>query len=369
MKALEVNSINKYFGSNHVLKDVTFSMEKGEVLAIIGSSGGGKTTLLRSLTFLERIQKGSIKISGEIIVAEVECLEKPKKYIVQEWERKEKRSDCNCDSECSLKEAKSDNATALNSDLYTAENSEMISKKCSDINSESGAANAEKSCKICNKIKSICSFKLKKIVKNPITESVATTKSTYPNDDELRLKRLKMGLVFQDFNLFPHKTVIENLILAPMLIKKDIKDENGVVICNESMPEDKARELAMQILEKVGLSDKADSYPCDISGGQKQRVAIARALCMSPDILCFDEPTSALDPELTGEVLKVISNLRDSGVTMLIVTHEIMFAREVADTVIFLDGGRIVEMGEAKSVIDNPQEPRTIEFMDKILKA
>lgn len=306
-KILEVKQLNKYYGSNHVLKDISFDMEQGEVIAIIGSSGGGKTTLLRSLTFLERIQKGTIDIAGESIVREEQYIEKPKKYI---WVNKETKQ----------------------------ENEEVGETKLT----------------ILDKLKSKFAI-TKKLVKNPITEPFESVKSVYPSEDELREKRLKMGLVFQDFNLFPHKTVLENLILAPMLVKGKTREE--------------AEELARTQLEKVGLGDKADSYPCNISGGQKQRVAIARALCMQPEILCFDEPTSALDPELTGEVLKVISELRDSGVTMLIVTHEIMFAREVADKVIFLDGGVILEMGNAKEVIDNPQMDRTKAFMDKILKA
>ncbi len=248
MNILEVKNIQKFYGNNHVLKGIDLQMKEGEVVAIIGSSGGGKSTLLRCLTFLEKIQKGDISIGGE------------------------------------------------------------------------------------------------KIVDNGV----------YPKDKILRQKALQMGLVFQDFNLFPHKTVLENLILAPMLVKK--------------MSKEQATKLAMDNLAKVGLQEKANAYPSDISGGQKQRVAIARALCMSPTILCFDEPTSALDPELTGEVLKVIGELRKSNVTMLIVTHEIMFAREIADEVIFLDNGIVLESGNAKEVIDNPQKERTKLFMNSILK-
>lgn len=327
MKALEVKDINKYFGSNHVLKDVSFSIEKGEVLAIIGSSGGGKTTLLRSLTFLERIQKGSIEIGGEMIVDDVDIIEAPKKLIWQEINP----------SELSNKKTMAD------------DDSEKKHNKVTDV------------------INNFKNIKLKKLVKNPIMQSKITTKSVYLNEKELREKRLKMGLVFQEFNLFPHKTVLQNLMISPMIVKKTVLNDLGVaekvVICEEE-----AKTIALDILEKVGLTDKASAYPCEISGGQKQRVAIARALCMNPEILCFDEPTSALDPELTGKVLKVIGELKNTGVTMLIVTHEIMFAREIADTVIFLDGGKIVEMGDAKSVIDNPIEARTKAFMNKILK-
>ncbi|MBQ9715525.1 MAG: amino acid ABC transporter ATP-binding protein, partial [Clostridia bacterium] len=214
MEILKVENINKTFDDLHVLKGVSFGMNKGEVVAIIGSSGGGKTTLLRCLTFLEKADCGSITIDGDNIVADVEG------------------------------------------------------------------------------------------------------KSLYPNDEELRKRALKVGLVFQDFNLFPHLTVLQNCTLAPTSV---LKLDKAV-----------AEENARRVLEQVGLSDKVDAYPYQLSGGQKQRVAIARALCMNPSLLCFDEPTSALDPELTAEVLKVIKDLKDHGVTMLIVTHEIDFAREVA---------------------------------------
>ena len=165
--------------------------------------------------------------------------------------------------------------------------------------------------------------------------------------------RQKMGMVFQHFNLFPHKTILENITLAPIkLLKKD-----------KAEAEKEAREL----LKRVGLEEKADSYPSQLSGGQKQRVAIARALCMQPDLMLFDEPTSALDPEMVGEVLAVMKQLAADGMTMIIVTHEIGFAREVADRVIFMDGGYIVEEGTPKEVILNPKEPRTISFLNKVL--
>ena len=165
--------------------------------------------------------------------------------------------------------------------------------------------------------------------------------------------RENVGMVFQHFNLFPHKTVLENIMLAPVELKKATKDE--------------ARQRAIHMLEKVGMADKADTYPEQLSGGQKQRVAIARALCMTPDIMLFDEPTSALDPEMVGEVLQVMKQLAADGMTMVIVTHEMGFAREVADRVIFMDGGYIVEEGSPQEVLLNPQEARTIDFLNKVL--
>ena len=165
--------------------------------------------------------------------------------------------------------------------------------------------------------------------------------------------RENVGMVFQHFNLFPHMNVTQNLMLAPVELKKATKDE--------------ARQRAIHMLKKVGMADKADTYPEQLSGGQKQRVAIARALCMTPDIMLFDEPTSALDPEMVGEVLQVMKQLAADGMTMVIVTHEMGFAREVADRVIFMDGGYIVEEGSPQEVLLNPQEARTIDFLNKVL--
>ena len=160
-------------------------------------------------------------------------------------------------------------------------------------------------------------------------------------------------MVFQHFNLFPHMNVTQNLMLAPVELKKATKEE--------------AKERAIHMLNKVGMDDKAESYPEQLSGGQKQRVAIARALCMTPDIMLFDEPTSALDPEMVGEVLQVMKQLAADGMTMVIVTHEMGFAREVADRVLFMDGGYIVEEGTPQEVLLNPKEPRTIDFLNKVL--
>ena len=247
MAFLEVRKITKSFGRNHVLRGIDISLEKGEVLAIIGSSGGGKTTLLRCINFLEQADEGIIFINGKEI---------------------------------------------FNASLSPKE--------------------------------------LKEQIKN---------------------SRRYFGLVFQQFNLFPQYTVLENVKLAPSLAGLFSPEELDA----------KARE----IIDRVGLSSKLDQYPCQLSGGQQQRVAIARALIMEPDILCFDEPTSALDPELTGEVLKVIKSLKSSDTTMIIVTHEIGFARDVADKVMFIDGGIAIEKGTPTEVIDNPKVERTREFLSK----
>ena len=244
MTALEVNGLKKSFGKTDVLKGIDFSIDKGQVLVILGSSGGGKTTLLRCLNFLEIPQEGTIKVNGETI--------------------------------------------------FDAGRKDKISEK------------------------------------------------------EIRENRLHFGLVFQSFNLFPQYNVLKNVTLAPTLLKKGTEEETTAE--------------AKQLIAKVGLSDKEKNYPCELSGGQQQRVAIARALALKPDILCFDEPTSALDPELTGEVLKVIKSLKNSDTTMIIVTHEIEFAKNIADKIIFVDNGVILEEGTA-DIIDNPQNERTRNFL------
>ena len=265
MSYLEVKDIFKSFGETKVLKGVSFSVEKGEVVAIIGSSGSGKTTLLRCMNFLEFADLGTITVKGDL--------------------------------------------------LYDGEVERLAKKK----------------------------------MKN--------------NDKLLRKKRLHFGLVFQQFNLFPHKSVLENLMLAPVLMAKEnltFKERLNFIKSSEYSV---IREKALATLDRVGLLDKKDNYPCQLSGGQQQRVAIARALVMNPDILCFDEPTSALDPELTGEVLKVIRELKDSDTTMIVVTHEMEFARDVADKIIFMANGVIEEAGTPEEVFGNPKSEKTKAFL------
>ncbi len=257
MSILEVQHIQKTFERTQVLKDISFSMEKGQTVSIIGSSGSGKTTLLRCLNFLEQPDSGIIRVNGETLF----------------------------DS--------SDPATG--------------------------------------------------------------------KESEIRRKRLHFGLVFQSFNLFPQYTALQNVMLAGQLLAKEAPDYRAHKKEKLLAIEQQARDL----LGQMGLSDRMGNYPHQLSGGQCQRVAIARALALTPDILCFDEPTSALDPELTGEVLHVIRQLADQETTMIIVTHEMAFARDVADHVIFMDGGTILEQGSPREVIEHPREERTRQFLSR----
>ena len=252
MKLLEINHAQKSFNdaSLHVLKDISLSVEEGEVVAIIGPSGSGKSTLLRCATLLETMDGGDLIYLGN----------------------------------------------------YAARNNEA-------------------------------------------------GQSVYADKAQLKNIRGYFGLVFQNFNLFPHYSVLKNLTDAQINVLGRSKDD--------------AAKRGMALLEKMGLADKADAYPYQLSGGQQQRVAIARALAMDPQILFFDEPTSALDPELTGEILKVIRSLAEENMTMVIVTHEMAFARDVADRVIFMDGGVIVEEGDPKEVINHPKEERTKQFLSR----
>ncbi len=188
-----------------------------------------------------------------------------------------------------------------------------------------------------------------------ITDGLVVVDGHTMSDKKIDLNKIRenIGMVFQHFNLFPHLTVIENITIAPVELKK--------------MTKEAAREKAMELLNKVGLAEKAEAYPAQLSGGQKQRVAIARALAMNPDIMLFDEPTSALDPEMVGEVLEVMKQLAADGMTMVVVTHEMGFAREVADRVVFMDGGYIIEEGTPEEVFGHPKEERTISFLNKVL--
>ena len=249
MNILEINHCRKHFGDNEVLKDISLSVEKGNIVSIIGPSGSGKSTLLRCATLLETMDGGDLAYLGEY--------------------------------------AAKDNGNG----------------------------------------------------------------SVYASNEELKKIKSNFGLVFQNFNLFPNYSVLKNITEAPLIVQKRDKKE--------------VMEEAKILLEKMGLSDKADSYPHQLSGGQQQRVSIARALAMNPKMLFFDEPTSALDPELTGEILKVIKDLAAEHMTMVIVTHEMSFARDVSNHIIFMDGGVIVEQGAPNDVINNPQQERTKLFLSR----
>jgi len=247
---ISVRGLKKHYnkGAIKALDGVDVDIHKGEVVVIIGPSGGGKSTLLRSLNLLEEPTEGAVFFEGV------------------------------------------------------------------DITKKKDAEG-------------------KKI--------------------DINVVRQKMGMVFQQFNLFPHKTVIENMILAPVQLGR--------------LKEDEARAKAQKLLERVGLGDRADAYPIQLSGGQQQRVAIVRALCMDPDVMLFDEPTSALDPEMVGEVLDVMKQLAQEGMTMVVVTHEMHFAREVGSRILFLADGKLVEQGAPKQIFDNPQSPRLQDFLSKVL--
>ena len=247
MNVLTMKNVKKSFGDLQVLRDISLTVDEGQVLAIIGPSGSGKSTLLRCATLLTEMTDGSLYYLGE-----------------------------------------------------------------------------------------------------PAAES-KDGKAVYGDKNQLKKIRSAFGLVFQSFNLFPHYSVLKNLTDAQ------------ISVLGRSKADAEARAVAL--LEKMGLADKGNAYPCELSGGQQQRVAIARALAMDPQILFFDEPTSALDPELTGEILKVIRQLADENMTMVIVTHEMAFARDVADRVIFMDGGVIVEQGDPQEVINHPKEERTRQFL------
>ena len=257
MPILEVEHICKSFERTEVLKDISFSLEKGQAVSIIGSSGSGKTTLLRCLNFLERPDKGVLRVNGEV--------------------------------------------------LFDAGNAFTM------------------------------------------------------QESEIRRKRLHFGLVFQSFNLFPQYTAMENVMLAKELLAKEQPDSKA----KRKEIHEEIAEQAGSLLDQMGLSDRKNNYPHQLSGGQCQRVAIARALALQPDILCFDEPTSALDPELTGEVLRVIRELADQNTTMIIVTHEMAFARDVANQVIFMDDGIILEQGDPRQVFEHPKEERTRQFLSR----
>ena len=296
---ISVKNIYKNFGALNVLKGVSCNIQNGEKVAIIGPSGSGKSTLLRCMNLLEEPTMGEVWLDEDLLT-------EADPYLHEEILK------CSHTYQAALKK---------------------------------GATEEEALAKICQE------HSLKKM-EGP---SFAKAKKEYTKAHGININaaRQKMGMVFQHFNLFNNMTVLQNLILAPVQLKLQTKEE--------------ATEKAMSLLRRIGLEDKANVYPSTLSGGQKQRIAIVRALAMNPEVMLFDEPTSALDPEMVGEVLDLIKELADEGMTMVIVTHEMGFAREVADRVLFMDGGVIAEDAPPAELFGNPQNPRTKEFLSKVL--
>ncbi len=295
---ISVKNLHKYFGDLEVLQGVNLDVQKGDVVAVIGPSGCGKSTFLRCLNLLEQPTAGEIIFEGaHIFKNENIYLKRQLKELTRQYKQ--------------AKKAKDTEATAT------------LEKQCETLRAEYLALRAEE---------------------KQIEKHIAK---------QLNVHRQKIGMVFQQFNLFPHLTVLQNVTLAPVKLKKCTQEE--------------ANERAMTLLKKVGLEDKAEVYPSTLSGGQKQRIAIVRALAMNPDVMLFDEPTSALDPEMVGEVLKVMTELAKDGMTMIVVTHEMGFAKEVANRVIFMSDGVIKEENSPAEFFSNPKDERLKDFLSKVL--
>ncbi len=297
---ITVNNIHKNFGDHQVLKGVSCQIKKGEIVAILGPSGSGKSTLLRCMNLLETPSSGEIWFEGNLIT-EVDPYLHPEIIALSKTYNK----------------------------MVTARNGETDGVVEEIINNRLLKKHEGKAFKL----------KIKKL-----------TEQSYQNEN---LTRRKIGMVFQNFNLFNNLNVIDNLTLAPVQLKLKTKEQ--------------AKEKALELLKRIGLEDKAEAFPSTLSGGQKQRIAIIRALAMEPDVMLFDEPTSALDPEMVGEVLSVMTDLAKEGMTMVVVTHEIGFAREVASRIIFIDEGKIQEENSPKEFFENPKNERLKEFLSKVL--
>ncbi len=346
---ISVKNLHKHFGSLVVLDGIDIDIKKGEKVAVIGPSGSGKSTFLRCLNLLEKPTIGHLYFKGEEITFYPRLFEITKKY----YNFKIKNFDKKIGKMTQKSELLKKQDEELNAQKISALNNKITAKvvlrgelqRQLDFNLEIYGDQKDKSNKV-------------KIVK--------------PNED---LVRKNMGMVFQHFNLFPHMTVMQNITFAPLeYLKFEIKQK----IANKELSKDAKAEYkkirkqeiesnAKELLERIGLEEKANAYPNTLSGGQKQRIAIIRALAMKPEVMLFDEPTSALDPEMVGEVLELIKQLADEGMTMVIVTHEMGFAKEVATRVLFMDGGKIVEDNTPIEIFDNPQNERLKTFLSKVL--
>jgi polar amino acid transport system ATP-binding protein len=307
---ISVKNLKKDFGANKVLRGINIDIHKGDVVAVIGPSGCGKSTFLRCLNLLEEPTSGEILFNDSIIF---------KLYRAETKER--------------IKELKHQIRMAQKDGLPTSELNSQLNEL-------------------------VASLKIQ------IAQEKVIDKACKKN---INVHRQKIGMVFQQFNLFNNKTVIENIMLAPVHLR--IKKAGGLFAPAATKKQIRAeeKEKALALLRRIGLEEKANVYPSTLSGGQKQRIAIVRALAMNPQVMLFDEPTSALDPEMVGEVLDLMKFLAKEGMTMIIVTHEMGFAREVADRVLFMDGGIIKEQGTPVEVFDHPKDPRLQEFLSKVL--
>ncbi len=306
---IEIKGLYKNFGKLKVLKGVSCNIKKGEKVAIIGASGSGKSTMLRCMNLLETPTYGEVWVENKLLTP--------------------------IDPYLHFDVIRLSKTYAKLSEVYKAEHPDASTE-------EIDAA-------------VIADIKKNDLLKNyEGTAYRAAIKTLYKeNFQQVDLSRRDMGMVFQHFNLFNNLTVLENLTLAPVELKLKTKAE--------------AEEKAMDLLKRIGLEDKAKAYPSTLSGGQKQRIAIVRALAMDPQVMLFDEPTSALDPEMVGEVLDLIKKVADAGMTVVIVTHEMGFAREVADRVLFMADGVILEEGAPEELFNHPKNPRTQDFLSKVL--
>ena len=311
---LSIKNIYKNFGDLKVLKGVSEEIEQGEVVAIIGPSGSGKSTMLRCMNLLEEPTFGEVWMDGKLLTPIDPYLHKE---VIKASKTFKKLVKDGMDEFTAIKEIK--------------ENDLLKEKFSAAEGKEYGA--------------------LMKALYNE-------------NHVDINLARRDMGMVFQQFNLFNNKTIKQNIMLAPVKIGMQNRKQTGLT---KQQIVEAAESKAMELLRRIGLESKADVYPSTLSGGQKQRIAIIRALAMNPKVMLFDEPTSALDPEMIGEVLDLMKELANDGMTMVVVTHEMGFAREVADRVLFMDDGMIIEQGSPAEVFDNPKSPRLKDFLSKVL--
>ncbi|MDE6968003.1 MAG: amino acid ABC transporter ATP-binding protein [Clostridia bacterium] len=387
---INVKDLHKHFDSLVVLDGIDIEIKQGEKVAVIGPSGSGKSTFLRCLNLLEKPTLGHIYFKEEEITFYPKLSElnkKYKKFKIKNYDKKiislNKKLESFGGEESSLDTKQKKKLDNLKKKLSACNVLRNELQRAIDYSNEiyPKEAELEKKAKYKADIKEYKAFKKmdknsKKLVEEISSDNVITKpvldKIKKPNEN---LVRKNMGMVFQHFNLFPHMTVMQNITFAPLeYLDKEINekiktgelDKNSVKEYRKARKEE-IEKTAKDLLVRIGLEEKAEAYPNTLSGGQKQRIAIVRALAMKPEVMLFDEPTSALDPEMVGEVLDLIKQLADEGMTMVIVTHEMGFAKEVATRVLFMDGGKIVEDNTPVEIFDNPQNERLKTFLSKVL--